>query len=169
MQFREGVKTVPLRKKEIFHIYSEGSEVNEGYFLYMIHVKCRFMVIIRRFINQEPEQNTLIQGDQLTWLCCSGRKWLVQCMLLYTCTLDKSLSTRYQKNTAMLNWSPLYFRVEALDPVSTSFTLHFPEENHKVWVNCAKSFMQCKKLCKIMKAIHQVKQNNYSNASSSAK
>ena len=34
------------------------------------------------------------------------KKWLVQCVLLYTCTQDKPLFTRYQKHTAMFNWSP---------------------------------------------------------------
>ena len=31
------------------------------------------------------------------------KKGLVQCTPLYACTLDKSLFTRYQKHTAMLN------------------------------------------------------------------
>ena len=34
------------------------------------------------------------------------KKGLVQCTLLYKCTLDKSLFTRYQKHMAMFNWSP---------------------------------------------------------------
>ena len=32
----------------------------------------------------------------------SGKKWLVQCTLLYTLTLAKSLFTRYQKDTATM-------------------------------------------------------------------
>ena len=34
------------------------------------------------------------------------KKWLVQYMLLYTCSLDESLFSSYQKNTDMFNWSP---------------------------------------------------------------
>ena len=50
-----------------------------------------------------------VQGDQLNmavffWFLF--KKWLVQCTLLYTCTLNKSLLIRYQKNKAMFNWSP---------------------------------------------------------------
>ena len=33
-------------------------------------------------------------------------KWLVKSTLLYTCTLDKTLFPRYQKNMAMFNWWP---------------------------------------------------------------
>ena len=47
-----------------------------------------------------------IQGDQLNMALCfwyRRKRRLVQCTLLYTCTLEKS---RYQKNTAMFNWSP---------------------------------------------------------------
>ena len=46
----------------------------------------------------------IIQGDQFTWPCC--KKWPVQCTLLYTCALDTSLFTRFQKKTAMFIWSP---------------------------------------------------------------
>ena len=49
-----------------------------------------------------------LQGNQLYMTCVSG--FLVENVLvrycLYTCTLDKSLFTRYQKNTALVNWSP---------------------------------------------------------------
>ena len=36
------------------------------------------------------------------------KKWLVQCTRVQKHTLDKSLFTRYQKNTAMFNWSPFF-------------------------------------------------------------
>ena len=35
-----------------------------------------------------------------------GKKWLVQCMWLHTCTIHKSIFTRYQEQTSMFNWSP---------------------------------------------------------------
>ena len=38
--------------------------------------------------------------------CRGCKKWLAYCMLQYTRILDKSLFTRYQKQTAMYNWLP---------------------------------------------------------------
>ena len=38
------------------------------------------------------------------------RKWFVNCTLQYTCKLDKSLFTGYQKHAAMYDWSPCTFR-----------------------------------------------------------
>ena len=49
---------------------------------------------------------------RLTWLdfLVPCKWWLVQCTVIKTCRLDKSLLTRYQKRTAMSNWSPcIYF------------------------------------------------------------
>ena len=37
------------------------------------------------------------------------KTWLVQLTILYRSTLDKSLFTRYNKHTAMFNWSPCTF------------------------------------------------------------
>ena len=46
------------------------------------------------------------------------KKWLVQCTHVQWRTLDKSLYTRYQINTAMFNWSPciiiLYTPIDTL-------------------------------------------------------
>ena len=47
-------------------------------------------------------------------------KWLFQCTLLYTYSLDKPLFTRYQKHSAMFNWSPCRFRVRAINEVGCS-------------------------------------------------
>ena len=45
-----------------------------------------------------------------TWPCFFWylKKRLVQFTLPYTCRLNKSHFTRYQKNTAMFNWSPCW-------------------------------------------------------------
>ena len=50
-----------------------------------------------------------IQGDQLNmaaffWYLVKSYLSM-QCTLLFTFSLDKSLFTRYQKKTAMFNWS----------------------------------------------------------------
>ena len=45
---------------------------------------------------------TEIQSDQINMTVCF---WYRVVKLLYTRTLDNSLFTRYQKHTAMFNWS----------------------------------------------------------------
>ena len=49
-----------------------------------------------------------IQVDQLnfTVFLVPHKKCTVQCTVLFTCTIDRRIFARYQKNTTMFNWSP---------------------------------------------------------------
>ena len=59
----------------------------------------------------------IIHGRVVLILC---KRWLVQCTCVLSRSLEKSLFTRYQKNTAMFIWSgirlTLEYKNKALDP-----------------------------------------------------
>ena len=79
------------------------------------------------FVTSQHLENPMMLPLYRAWPVNYGRvfmvpciKWLVQCTLLCTCTLDKYLFPNYQNNTAMFNWSLCMARIKSLDPSAPS-------------------------------------------------
>ena len=71
------------------------------------------------------------------FLVCTCKKWLVQCKLQDTRTLDKSLFTRYQRNTAIFIWSGCkkqnYFKLNSfLEPIQYIYYSYTKRQNFVV-------------------------------------
>ena len=77
-------------------------------FLHKSRIKVKFLKISLTVQSTTTTLFRKVQGDQLNMAVFFGNfvKVTCPCTLLRTCTLEKALFTRYQKNTAMFIWSP---------------------------------------------------------------